>query len=100
MKTKDTRIGKGAPDLPGGAMNSEHESDAARIPSPASNRTAKDGSGPTGPDAGRRPHDLAATSKTDLEKEMEAREGRQPHRTPEEMSLHEELDMTRKGEKQ
>lgn len=97
MKKKDTRIGKGAPDLPGGGMNSEHESDAERIPPRSANHTPKDGSGPSGSDAGRKPHELRATSTTDFERDQEKKEGKRVARTPEEMSLHEEFDQDRKA---
>lgn len=63
MRKKDTRIGKGAPDLPGGAMNSEHESDAERTPPRAANRTEKDGSGPTDGEAGKSPQELGTTDR-------------------------------------
>ena len=99
MKKKDTRIGKGAPDLPGGAMGSEHEAEAGRTPSRAANRTEKDGAGPSDPDAGRRPHELRSTSKTEFEREQEEKEGRSAGRTPQEMSLHEEFDQSRKDGK-
>ena len=99
MKKTETRIGKGAPDLPGGGMNSEHEAEAGRTPSREANRTPKDGSGPSGEDAGRRPHELKTTSKTQFERDMEEKEGPSVARTPQEMSLHEEFDQQRRDGK-
>lgn len=91
MATKN-RIGEGAPDMEGGEMNSERESEAARTPSREANRTEKDGAGPTADDAGRKPHELRATRRTEFERSMEEKEGHQPLRTPDEMRLHAELD--------
>lgn len=99
MKKKDTRIGKGAPNLPGGGMSSEHEAEADRMPPRSANHTEKDGAGPTGADAGRKPHELRATSKTDFEREQEEKEGPRAPRAPGEMSLHEEFDQDRKAKK-
>lgn len=73
-------------------MGSEHESEAGRTPARDANRTPKDGSGPTDADAGRKPQEVNTTSRTDFEREQERKEGRQPIRTPEEMSLHDEFD--------
>lgn len=86
------RIGKGAPDLEGGEMNSERESAAGRTPSREANRTERDGSGPKDKDAGREPHELQATRRSDFERKIEEKEGPLAQRTPDEMRLHEELD--------
>lgn len=49
--------------------------------------------------SGEKPHELRTTSKSDFDRQIEEKEGPQVARTPEEMSLHEELDRTRDDEK-
>lgn len=48
--------------------------------------------------SGEKPHELRTTSKSELDEQIEEKEGRQVARTKEEMSLHEELSRT-KGDK-
>ena len=83
-------------DLQPGQMNSEHESAAGRTPAREKNRTETDPADTGGTDAGKKPADLRTTSKTDLEHHIEEKDGRLAQRTPEEMSLHEELDQRKK----